>query len=110
MALEISWQNISSETRHLSVKGYKLNHRSLHIYSREMRWPTLLIPYALIATVALYAAHTIRKVMRRRLMPPGPPGIPVLGNALQMPTTFPWLRFTEWKDLYGMSCMPSVLT
>ena len=36
-----------------------------------------------------------------RLMPPGPPGIPLLGNALQVPYTEPWHVFRTWKEQYG---------
>ena len=34
-------------------------------------------------------------------LPPGPRGLPLLGNVLQLPK-FQWLRFTEWKDEYGV--------
>ncbi|KAH9831002.1 cytochrome P450 [Rhodofomes roseus] len=34
-------------------------------------------------------------------LPPGPRGLPVLGNALQVPTAFSWLKFTEWAKTYG---------
>jgi len=34
-------------------------------------------------------------------MPPGPRGIPLLGNVFQMPTELPWLRFADYTKEYG---------
>ncbi|KZT36775.1 cytochrome P450 [Sistotremastrum suecicum HHB10207 ss-3] len=34
-------------------------------------------------------------------LPRGPRGIPLIGNALDMVTRTPWLKFTEWAALYG---------
>ncbi|KAF8902856.1 cytochrome P450 [Mucidula mucida] len=33
--------------------------------------------------------------------PPGPKGLPVLGNLLDMPTEKHWLKFTEWAQEFG---------
>ncbi|KAJ6482515.1 cytochrome P450 [Mycena sanguinolenta] len=33
--------------------------------------------------------------------PPGPKGLPILGNALDMPTSHPWVTFSQWGEKYG---------
>ncbi|KAG6819022.1 hypothetical protein H0H93_016256 [Arthromyces matolae] len=37
----------------------------------------------------------------RRAMPPGPLGIPFVGNIHQVPTVKPWLKWFEWSRQYG---------
>ncbi|KAJ5583990.1 uncharacterized protein N7459_003790 [Penicillium hispanicum] len=34
-------------------------------------------------------------------LPPGPPGLPVIGNLLQAPKGNPWEKYKEWSDKYG---------
>lgn len=38
---------------------------------------------------------------RRLVLPPGPRGIPVLGNLLQVPVLRPYPKFREWAKQYG---------
>ena len=47
--------------------------------------------------------HIFRASARRCKMPPGPPGLPLLGNIFQIPTNMPWFKFTEWGRQYGES-------
>ena len=37
--------------------------------------------------------------------PPGPKGLPLLGNMLDMPTSHEWLKAAEWKKVYGTYLM-----
>jgi hypothetical protein len=41
-------------------------------------------------------ANAIQKVL-----PPGPPGVPVLGNMLNWPSSKEWETFAEWGRIYG---------
>jgi fumitremorgin C synthase len=60
---------------------------------------------ATIASIALcgavfaakYAKHSTAKLP----LPPGPSGLPLIGNVLDAPAENFWLRYKEWSDQYG---------
>lgn len=45
--------------------------------------------------------YELRAFVRRRRYPPGPRGLPLLGNALSMPTKTPWIQFEKISKKYG---------
>ncbi|KAJ7859327.1 cytochrome P450 [Mycena olivaceomarginata] len=57
----------------------------------------------LFAFVALCFAIVLKVAMgsRGKGLPPGPPTVPILGNAHIFPTEFPHHKFTEWAKKYG---------
>lgn len=61
----------------------------------------------LLATVVLIAAFGWFAARRSSLpLPPGPNGLPFIGNALQIPPAFQYLKFQEWANKYGTYHLP----
>lgn len=55
---------------------------------------------AVVAVAVLYAFAGKRA---KGPLPPGPPGLPLVGNILDIPKSRPWVKFAEWTDKYGES-------
>ncbi|KAG2116255.1 cytochrome P450 [Suillus cothurnatus] len=45
--------------------------------------------------------HRLRHQNRSKLLPPGPPPKPLIGNYFDVPKTEPWKIFSQWRKLYG---------
>ncbi|KAJ7898660.1 cytochrome P450 [Mycena olivaceomarginata] len=57
--------------------------------------------FLLFSLVALCVVIVLKVGSREKGLPPGPPTVPILGNAHIFPTKFPHYRFTEWARKYG---------
>ncbi|KAH6888962.1 cytochrome P450 98A3 [Coprinopsis sp. MPI-PUGE-AT-0042] len=60
----------------------------------------LVVGALLPAFVALWLWGP-HKTRARAPLPPGPKGLPLIGNLLQIPVTRPWEVYQEWKKQYG---------
>lgn len=55
----------------------------------------------IFAYLSLRLLRNIITSVRTGTSPPGPPGIPLFGNAYQIPSDRQWLKFDEWIRKYG---------
>ena len=53
-----------------------------------------------VVGACLVKALILRKT-RSTALPPGPKGLPVIGNVFDMPKSHDWITFTEWNKRYG---------
>lgn len=74
---------------------------------------SLLQPTVLGLSVVLVTTLWLAKNLatrRRTRLPPGPDPQPVIGNALQIPTSYPWLWFTDLAKTYGARVLGELLS
>ncbi|EJU04021.1 cytochrome P450 [Dacryopinax primogenitus] len=64
-----------------------------------------LVLGAVLALCVLYA----RLNSKFSRLPPGPPGLPFIGNLLQVPSKLPFLKFAHWVNKYGPTYSLNVL-
>ncbi|KAI0029082.1 cytochrome P450 [Vararia minispora EC-137] len=68
--------------------------------------------YLLVDALAAAAFLTLfyRYISRKRalILPPGPPRLPVFGNAFDVPKDYAWKQYAKWSEKYGQSSQSHV--
>lgn len=59
----------------------------------------LFVAFAIICALRIYFAKS--RLPHRARFPPGPFSIPLLGNALAINVSAPWVTYKEWGSQYG---------
>ncbi|KAF7291950.1 Cytochrome P450 [Mycena indigotica] len=80
-----------------------------HLFKRLLRLPPMprLILTTLLTLIASFIVYSKRK--RNRTAPPGPRGLPIIGNKHQIPKDRQWLQWAEWAKRYGDIIQISIL-
>lgn len=66
---------------------------------------TTLLDVLVVGGSIAWLQHIISSKRRTNLLPPGPPRLPFIGNALDMPKSHLWEKAAEWKKEYGMHAL-----
>lgn len=53
--------------------------------------------------VVLFLRSLVRRWRQPASLPPGPKGLPLVGNILDMPSETEWLTFARWGEQWGRS-------
>ena len=85
-------------------------------YLKELNLPLPVLSLGtqrgVVAVVVIGSAivlnYVVKDILLRRRMPPGPIGLPFIGNQYQMPARKPWKKFEEFNKKYGIFWMQFV--
>lgn len=61
----------------------------------------MALPLLAIVLVSLLTVSSYRYYAFRRRLPPGPVGLPLIGNLHQAPSIYPWRTYASWRAKYG---------
>ncbi|KAF5364320.1 hypothetical protein D9756_000610 [Leucocoprinus leucothites] len=62
-----------------------------------------------LGLVGLFIVYSLFFKDNSLSLPPGPAGLPLVGNVLDMPSSMEWLTFAQWGEKYGDICSVTVL-
>lgn len=55
-----------------------------------------------VAAITLVGVYRSLKAPKGLPLPPGPPGLPIIGNVLDLPKNQEWVQYRNWGRKYGV--------
>jgi hypothetical protein len=74
-----------------------------------MFFTSMIAVYAFPVLLALSILKAFFRSIKRISLPPGPRGLPLVGNLLDMPVEREWLTFARWGEVWGTLVFQSAL-
>lgn len=68
---------------------------------------SIMAVYIFLVLVASSILKALFRSIRRFSLPPGPKGLPLVGNIFDMPVEREWLTFARWGEVWGSLINPT---
>ncbi|KAF9463430.1 cytochrome P450 [Collybia nuda] len=70
---------------------------------------TITVELSLAVLILLILRDSVRRWKQPAQLPPGPKGLPLIGNILDMPSDKDWLTFARWGDITSVNVLGQTL-
>lgn len=96
--IKVGWKKVlsSEHTSSSFISAVSMEMPNLELFSTHARaWI-----FSSLCVVLLFL-YVVRRKRHTLPLPPGPKGLPMIGNVLDIPSKNQWLTYWKWGKLYG---------